>query len=99
MERLKGSAEIWTRILGFRVQSASHYTTEHELRELFYLNSIVKRQLVYFKMLVFLSKEQTCKALNLVSVEILNPMIALLNRKIEFSNGSFLSESWKKYPT
>ena len=27
-----GSAEIWTRILGFNVQSANHYTTEPEPR-------------------------------------------------------------------
>ena len=25
---MPGSAEIWTRITGFRVQSANHYTTE-----------------------------------------------------------------------
>ena len=31
MERLKSSAEIWTRIVGFRVQSANHYNTEPEL--------------------------------------------------------------------
>ena len=31
MERFEGSAEIWTRIVGFRVQSANHYTTEPEI--------------------------------------------------------------------
>ena len=28
----EGSAEIWTRIAGFRVQSANHYTTEPYIR-------------------------------------------------------------------